>query len=437
VCLKRSWSDFDPQAYYLYGEDQNHETSFKERALQAVVDGRCKIQVLFGLIILIGFFSGCVGSPESSFSLFDTPEKKVFKEYLKKGQAYEEKGDLVNALKQYNLATTVNPSEQKAVESRDRVKKALNRLAKIHYQKGLKLDKQGKYRLARHQFLIALRLQPDYPEAEKILTSRKRFQIKRYIVHKIHSGQTLSGIAKIYYGDPKNFPVIAKYNNITDVTQIRVGQQIKIPELEGFKFLEDQEIIEEEEEIIFAPETWDWEATLLETELKGKGAKSKVQKNKEAEMDKVAAYRDNGSKMFKEKNYREAVKEFKKVLNIFPDDEVALDYSYRSHFNIGEALFQKKDYLAARSQFEESLRYNYDCDKCQDYIKNCEKLYLEVHYKMGMQYYGNEQLVEAMREWELVQLMDPNYKRVDRLINKAKTILKKLEEIRESEGKAN
>jgi hypothetical protein len=45
VCLKRSWSDFDPQAYYLYGEDQNHETSFKGRALQAVVDSWCKIQV--------------------------------------------------------------------------------------------------------------------------------------------------------------------------------------------------------------------------------------------------------------------------------------------------------------------------------------------------------------------------------------------------------
>ena len=46
VCLKRSWSDFDPQAYYLYGEDQNHETSFKGRALQAVVDSWCKIQVI-------------------------------------------------------------------------------------------------------------------------------------------------------------------------------------------------------------------------------------------------------------------------------------------------------------------------------------------------------------------------------------------------------
>jgi len=46
LCLKRSWSDFDPQAYYLYGEDQNHETSFKGKALQAVVDSWCKIQVI-------------------------------------------------------------------------------------------------------------------------------------------------------------------------------------------------------------------------------------------------------------------------------------------------------------------------------------------------------------------------------------------------------
>ncbi len=46
LCLKRSWSDFDPQAYYLYGEDQNHETIFKDKALQAAVDSWCKIQVI-------------------------------------------------------------------------------------------------------------------------------------------------------------------------------------------------------------------------------------------------------------------------------------------------------------------------------------------------------------------------------------------------------
>ena len=46
LCLKRSWSDFDPQAYTLYGEDQNHETSFKGNVLQAVADSWCKIQVI-------------------------------------------------------------------------------------------------------------------------------------------------------------------------------------------------------------------------------------------------------------------------------------------------------------------------------------------------------------------------------------------------------
>ena len=391
-------------------------------------------RIFIGLAVLIGMISGCVGAPELPFNFLDTPEKKIVKEYLKKGQAYEDKGDLVHAFKQFDLAITVDPTHKKAIESRERIEKELKRMAATHYQKGLKLERRGKYGLARRHFLIALRLRPDHPEATKVLTSRKRYKIERYIVHKIHSGQTLSGIAKIYYGDAKHFALIAKYNNITDVTQVRVGQKIKIPEMAGVKFLETKQAVETEQEIIFDPGIWDWEESLLDTSLEERRGKSKVEKAKEADMDRVASHRYKGSELFEEKRYQEALSEFKQVLDIYPDDEVTLDYSYRSHFNLGMALFEKKDYLSARSQFEESLRYNYDCEECQDYIKKCEKLYLEVHYKMGMQYYGNEQLVEAMREWELVQLMDPNYKRVDTLINKAKTILRKLEEIRESDG---
>ena len=391
---------------------------------------------LIGVTLLMGFIGGCVNGPEFpnlSFNFFDTPDKKIVKTYLKKGLAYEDKGQLVNALTEYNLALTVNPSEPKAVEGRERVEKALKQSASTHYKKGLDLDRQGKYGKARQQFLIALRLRPDYPEVTERLTSRKRFEIKRYLVHQIHSGETLSGIAKLYYGDPQHFSLIAKYNNIADVTQIRVGQEIKIPELAGVKFSKEHAFIEAEEEVIFEPGIWDWEESLLETGIEKKEEKPEVEKEKASEMDKVASYRDKGVELFQEKKYQEAIKEFKKVLDISPDDEVALDYSNRCYYNIGLSYFEKKDYLSAKTQFEESLRYNYECWECLDYIKKCESIYLDVHYKMGMQYYGNEQLVEAMREWELVQLMDPNYKRVDHLINKAKTILKKLEEIRESE----
>ena len=57
LCLKRSWSYFDPQAYNLYGENQNHETSFKGKALQAVVGAWCKIQVISQTICADALFS--------------------------------------------------------------------------------------------------------------------------------------------------------------------------------------------------------------------------------------------------------------------------------------------------------------------------------------------------------------------------------------------
>ena len=46
LSLKGDWSNFDSQAYCLYGENQNCETTFKDKVLQATVDGWCKIQVL-------------------------------------------------------------------------------------------------------------------------------------------------------------------------------------------------------------------------------------------------------------------------------------------------------------------------------------------------------------------------------------------------------
>ena len=87
----------------------------------------------------------------------------------------------------------------------------------------------------------------------------------------------------------------------------------------------------------------------------------------------------------------------------------------------------------AREQFKATLRYNSKCRECHDYIEKSENLYKDYHYKKGMQHYGNEQLVEAIEEWERVIEVDPEYKKVDYLVIKAQTIMKKLEEIKASE----
>jgi hypothetical protein len=67
------------------------------------------------------------------------------------------------------------------------------------------------------------------------------------------------------------------------------------------------------------------------------------------------------------------------------------------------------------------------------YISKSEDLYKEMHYKKGIRFFDREQLTKAIKEWELVRSMDPDYKKVNELISKAKTLLKKIEELKKNQ----
>ena len=309
---------------------------------------------------------------------------------------------------------TVEPSNQEAREGLKRMEKALHDSAERYYRTGLKLNNEGQYEQARQNFLMALYLRPDHPEAAKILTERKRIIIKGYVLHTIKPGESLARIAERYYGDQSRFSIIAQYNNLTDATRIHEGQEIRVPEIEGMELLVEKENVE-----TVNPEVQKEEAVnaLLEKEL----------------ADRIDGYREQGVKLFRENKYLEAIDEFNKVLSIAHDDGDSLEYIHKSHYELGMDCFKKKDYYAAMDQFRESIRYNDDCAACVEYLQKSEELYKELHYKKGMQYYENEQLVKAIKEWELVTAVDPDYKKAGYHIDKAKVMLRKLEEIKKSQ----
>jgi len=410
----------------------------------------------------------------------ETPEKGLGEVFVQKGREYETKEDLVAALRNYNLALTVDPLNHEALEGQNRLKIALHNLAEGHYKEGLRFHKEGKYGLARHQFLISLRLRPDYPEVINMFTSRKQIQIKRYLVHTIEPGESLSKVAQIYYGDYHKFPIIARYNNIVDATKVYAGQEIKVPEIEGMEFEmgeaavktekmevpgsgslawggdaietfkadqapepEAEEGEREHREQAITLEEMDvsglgslaWEGDALETFKADQAPEPEVEEGERERIDQVAIYRDYGIELFGKKEYQEALVEFAKVLNAYPEDHLAVEYSYKSYFQNAMTLFENKDYLAARDQFQACLRYKHDCQECHRHIQASEDLYKELHYKRGMQFYNMELLHEAINEWELVKALDPNYKMTEYLIDKANTILEKLEELKKSQNK--
>lgn len=240
-----------------------------------------------------------------------------------------------------------------------------------------------------------------HPEAAKILVPKKEIRIKGYVLHSVKSGESLSRIAERYYGDQSKFTIIAKYNNLTDATRIYAGQEIKVPEVEGLKFLTGKE-----NDNIF---------------LKKESA------------DRIEDYRKQGVRLFQENKYKEAIDEFNKALAMAHDDEELLEYIHKAHYELAVTLFNNKDYYAARDQFKASIRYRDDCMTCVEYLQKSEELYKELHYRKGMQYYEDEQLVEAIKEWEQVIDLDPDYKKAGYHIDQARGMLRKLEEIKKNQ----
>ncbi len=321
-------------------------------------------------LFLAACLVGCALAPvkeDTTKEVFVSPEEGFVMESIARASEFEAAGQLSEALRQYKIALTVRPNARSAKEGRDRVEKTLRESAEEHYKAGLRVQKEGKEAQALQHFLAALRLWPDYPEALQMVLARRPVPAQKQVVQKVQS-------------EPA----------------------IKEP-----------------------PQEWSVEEQALAS-----FENALVQEEQKEDVDQIVGYREHGMELYREGRYQEALFEFNKVLSVRPDDPVAKEYSYRSSFERALEFFQKKEYLAAKEQFLVSLSYNSNCQKCHVYIRRSEELFKEMHYKQGIEYYGKEQLAEAIMEWELVKTLDPSYKRVDYHINKAKEIQRKLDELK-------
>jgi tetratricopeptide (TPR) repeat protein len=388
------------------------------------------------IVLIFVFVGGCAAkakiSPERTV---DFEKDRLVQAYLQTGEVYENKGNPVEAWKHYSLALTVDPESQVAREKANRLKGELRKLADQHYQAGLRYHRKGQYRAARREFLMTVGLWPDHEEAVRILSGGKRVRAKRYVVHTIKQGESLSQLAKMYYGDYKKFPMIANYNGLPDATVVRLGQKIKVPEIEGVPFfVASQSVSVEKVEEYPVDDGFEEKAKeQLEEGESLERVEESLEEPAEEPVDVAAMYRDHGIGLFNKGEYQEAIVEFRKVVNVYSDDAIAIDYLSKSHFQLAMVSFAKRDYLSARRGFEESLRYKSDCKKCHEYIEKSEAEYKELHYAKGLSYFRDERLAEALNEWELVQAVDPDYEDVEENIIKVKKLLKTLEGIQKSQ----
>jgi len=437
-------------------------------------------KILFALLLSLSLLSSCVSQQAAK-----KPEEVTLTEqYIMKGESYENQGQLQSALEQYELALTVDANNLSALDHKKKVEAALYEIARQHYEKGLAFDEQGRYDLARKQYLSALQNWPDYTEAkEKLSPGGVSLDSDKYIIHTLREGQSVSKLSQIYYGDLKYYPIIGKFNNMADVTRVRAGEKLKIPALYGLTvkdlkknhdtymhdlYMKDSkdmlekktgslqtEVVEpakptEPPQELDTPEVPDSIAPTPEMPDVAEPSDVTEMPASPEEPESVPAEEgtpgppvetnidyEQAMALFQQKEYGKAIPLFKKAKAAEPDNSRIDTNLFESYFQQGLTQFDKEQYLEARQSFSSAVQYNDACEQCRTYIKTCEDTYKEKHYNLGIHYFGKEQLKQAIKQWERVEEIDPGYKDVQSNLKKARTLYERLESIKQSNTKSD
>ncbi len=203
------------------------------------------------------------------------------------------------------------------------------------------------------------------------------------VSHRIKNGQSLSKLARLYYGNYALFHVIASFNDLVDATSVANGSTILIPRFEKIPF------------------------------RSGYHKTSKGTKGRTIDSRNLKKQRQRALQHFRKKNWPAAISGFKAILASNPHDEVSLDYLPKALFQQARLDFKNRRYLKAKKGFEDALAYDINCNMCEKYLDASIEKYKDLHYQRGIAFFKNEQLEKAVKEWEKVYALDPDYKAVE------------------------
>jgi tetratricopeptide (TPR) repeat protein len=409
--------------------------------------------------------------------------------YLAKGQHLEEKGRLSEAATAYRKALEQSPENIAAQSSLERVNERID-FAAQHYQKGAAYYQYGKFDQAMSQFKRTIELYPAHGNARKKLESLRYDEGVLFVEHELLSGETLSHLSDMYYGNAFLFHYISNFNKLSDESQIPAGQTIRIPDVEAakslyprkkkappaptpppvvpdtldrqkaFQHMENQRFDEAIEiwlqMLENAPESSEISHQLSRAYfLRGleshKGhdfleAKKDFQQAAVHDPDcrrcevyaklstesYVAPYRQSGIDFYQQAVYPQAILKLEKVLATVPEDPTAKKYLSRAHFHQALATFKQGEFLIASEHFKLAYELNPDCVDCLEWSQKSEEAYKESHYNRGMKFFSKEELDKAIEEWLLVYNLDAEYKAVGENIEIARKLKEKLEKIKEA-----
>jgi tetratricopeptide (TPR) repeat protein len=152
------------------------------------------------------------------------------------------------------------------------------------------------------------------------------------------------------------------------------------------------------------------------------GVEKAIQKTTDKELKKA-------ERLLKEKQYKQAVDATQNILNHDPSNKAARDLINTTYCQMGRDFITQKDYVQALDVLSRADPEHGCVKKALFDVKQMSRKQAEVHYLRGVKHFLNEELTDAIKEWEMTLAIDPDYKKAKESIKKTRDLLEKLKQV--------
>ena len=299
-----------------------------------------------------------------------------------RAKEYEKGGEIYGALLCWQVLSILNPVNQNYAEKFQQLKNESQLSATLHFEMGKRDYNNKLYETARREFLIALRYNPDHSEALDYLKNKMTPAMRSS--YRVKMGDTLVSIAENVYQDPNKYYLIAVYNQLDVKQALIVGTNLKLPALEP-----------------------DLASPLADIPMELKNAR----------------------KLFLNQAYEKVLQRTALILNIDPSNTEAAELKNAALYQIADRLRQQHKYLESLAALEKMDPRYKGVQKDIAEVKVLLQQQAEENYRIGVNFFVNEQIKKAIESWEKTLNQNPNHPKARQDIEKARRLLKKLKEV--------
>ncbi len=136
------------------------------------------------------------------------------------------------------------------------------------------------------------------------------------------------------------------------------------------------------------------------------------------------------AELFRSGDYLAAIDAFGRVLAQEPGLREAVEYQKLAYYNQGVAYIAKQSYAEALKMFERLRRIQPDFKRLSHYMQTAREKLADQHHLAGIRHFKEQKLKEAIEEWDQALALNPKLESARRSQERARRLLKSLQEIK-------